>query len=213
MHKDSAEEKLLKLIKGAGVKSGHKRIDDADALRLNAPKRSEHHLTAAAKNRSIPEIGLDKIRRLNLESLNKFLRLVIGLVCLAFIVSFFNSKNIKNILNEGTASEEKSDINVLPKPLSADFKGYSASAGRDVFGASTAQPAGAKSLGSGEITSNLKLLGIISGAKPQAIIEDATEQRTYTVGVGDYFKEFVVEEIGSGKVSFSYKNLRFDLFL
>ncbi len=47
---------------------------------------------------------------------------------------------------------------------------------------------------------SLKLLGIITGIKPQAIIEDSSLKKTYFLYKGDTFGEYKVLQIKEGKV-------------
>ena len=60
---------------------------------------------------------------------------------------------------------------------------------------------------------DINLVGIISGANPQVIIEDKKTQKTYYVNKGQAVGEFIIEEIGTGKVIINYKGERFELYL
>ena len=219
MHNDSAEEKLLKLIKGSeGVRQRQKQVL-APLHKLNLTKGPNANADRiAGKPNAFTNIS-HWLKALSLESANKLLRLCLGLILLLFIFNYFYSaKNIKNLLKEDTGLEDNNDINSLPKPLSGDLNDYSDVLNkRDIFTGSGASVLGQgrsnSALSSASIMANLKLLGIISADKPQAIIEDSIEQKSYTVGIGDYLKDLLVEDIGSGKVTFSYKGSRFDLSL
>lgn len=218
MHSDSAEEKLLKLIKSSeGAKFRQKQaVAPSQKFGLAKEPNATGHILG--KPHIFARLSL-WFKALSLESINKLLRLGIALIFLLFISSYFYSaKNVKNMLREDSNLEDNSDINSLPKPLNGELNDYSAALEKKgVFTASGASVLGQNransALNSANATANLKLLGVIAGQKPQAIIEDSVEQKSYEVGVGDYFKDFLVEDIGSGKVSLSYKGSRFDLFL
>lgn len=219
MHSDSAEEKLLKLIKGS---SGVKQRQKQESLPLPSPDLAKG-LGASAGQKAGKPFAFTNISRwfkgLSLEAINKILRLCLIAIFLLFIINYFyGAKNIKNFLKEDSDPQDNSDIASLPRPLGGELIDYSAALEkRDIFTASGAPVLGQSRANSNSSFANaiasLKLLGVIAGNEPQAIIEDSIEQKSYTVGVGDYFKELLVEDIGSGKVTFSYKGARFELFL
>ncbi|MFH1413678.1 MAG: type II secretion system protein N [Candidatus Omnitrophota bacterium] len=60
---------------------------------------------------------------------------------------------------------------------------------------------------------DLKLLGIISGDDPQAIIQDKKTEQTYYLSRGQLVGEIKVEEIQEGRVVLNYKGKRFELYL
>ncbi|MCM8789708.1 MAG: hypothetical protein NC916_01615, partial [Candidatus Omnitrophica bacterium] len=64
-----------------------------------------------------------------------------------------------------------------------------------------------------EATKDLKLLGIIFGDNPQAIIEDAKNQKTYYLNREQSIGDFIVEDIRDGKVILDYQGQKFELYL
>lgn len=58
---------------------------------------------------------------------------------------------------------------------------------------------------------DINLLGVISGANPQAIIEDKKLEKTYYVTNGQMMGEFKVENIGDGKIILNYSGQKFEL--
>lgn len=219
MNRDSAENKLLKLIKQSpGEKDSSKRGGELFSRTRTQARIGANLETLPLKPRRYLSLA-GKIKNLNLSSMNKILRFLVALLILFFIFDVvYNLKNFKDILRQENSQQEKSDLISLPSPLSAKPSDYLGSAeSRDIFFSSGSDASLAtrvpSSFNSANYAANLKLLGVISGEKPQAIIEDGVEQKTYTLGVGDYFKNFLVEEIGSGKVRFSFKGENFDLFL
>ena len=217
MNRESAEEKLLRLIKGASVK-----LDKQSRQQKGAQKTEEGSkgkTLIGSKDLRIPELvrkGI-KIRTFSLELINRILRIAAVLILIFFIFDIiYSSRKIVRAYKEEASDAEKIDFASFPRTLEGEFSDYSASL-HDIFTASKGP-----GLSGGGVVSvfdpaqyigNLRLLGIISGVKPQAIIEDLNEKKNYTVSVGDYFKDFLSEEVGGGKVRLDYQGEKFDLFL
>ena len=64
-----------------------------------------------------------------------------------------------------------------------------------------------------ELTTSLRLVGIIQAPKQQAIIEDGKSQKTYFLYAGDFIDEVELAEILDGKVILSYEGEEIELFL
>lgn len=64
-----------------------------------------------------------------------------------------------------------------------------------------------------ERASRFRLVGILSGDKPQAIIEDVQTQRTIYASQGQRIEGILVESVTSGKVVLSDGDERFDITL
>ena len=66
-----------------------------------------------------------------------------------------------------------------------------------------------------EIAAGLGLMGVVSGARPQAIIQDNKSKKTYFLNKGDKLGDVELKEIleGEGKVILIYKGREFDLVL
>ncbi|MEW6009409.1 MAG: hypothetical protein AB1629_07235 [Candidatus Omnitrophota bacterium] len=216
MHSTSPEEKLLRLIKDAtGKKDRHK-----EEIVYEKPKETVHP-PASFKPRRQTDYARRKLilEILNLGSIDLLLRVGLVLLVLIFIFDIFLSNmHIKRVLTSSEKVTEGVNLNPLPEKLSGDFSHFSSDINtRDIFTASlrSTLDSSIANFGSGiaQYVNKLKLLGIISGEKKQAIIEDQSEQRNYTVSEGDYLKELLVEEVGSGKVTFDYKGEKFELFL
>jgi len=64
-----------------------------------------------------------------------------------------------------------------------------------------------------DITASLSLLGVVSGANPQAIIQDSAKKKTYFLNAGSKLGEVTLKEIleDEGRVIFIYKGREFDL--
>lgn len=68
-------------------------------------------------------------------------------------------------------------------------------------------------IASADLVKDISLIGIISGANPQAIIEDKKLQKTFYVSKGQLIGELQVEEIKEGKIILNYKGQRYELYL
>jgi hypothetical protein len=217
MHKESAEEKLLKLIKGPGAhidkqaRQNFKPQKNGENLKSNHTPGFEQLIFGQKYLARIKH----KTKTLSLSSINKFLTVAALAILIFFIFDFvFSARSIKKMLKEQGSLEEKSDIAYLPKKLEGQFVDYNK---RDIFRGSfdqaTSESRQIMAFDVAKYVSNLKLIGIISGEKLQAIIEDGNDQKTYNVTPGDYFKDFLVDEISNGKLRLDYKGEKFDLFL
>lgn len=219
MHKASAEEKLLRLIKDATGKKEKPKVPEAADQNPSEVIKEEPVFKARRK----PAVYTKRIERIlkipDLPSLDIILRVGLILMALIFIFDIIQSNiHIKQVLTESEKTPEGTNLNLLPEKLSGDFSRFSSDINnRDIFITSPKSTLDSYTINSGpsiaQYVNKLKLLGTISGEKQQAIIEDETEQKNYTVSAGDYLKDFLVEEVGSGKVRLDYKGEKFDLFL
>jgi type II secretory pathway component PulC len=64
-----------------------------------------------------------------------------------------------------------------------------------------------------EIKSQLNLLGVVWGEKPQAIIEDKKAQKTYFLNKGESLDSVEVKDIFENKVILSYNGQQFELVM
>lgn len=111
----------------------------------------------------------------------------------------------------------KTETLVLP-PQERGLKSYefyeASLKGRPLFGGvSAAVPEPARTALDVDITKVINLVGIISGANPQAVIEDKKTQKTYYVSQGQWIGEFQLEEILEGKIVLNQNGQRFELSL
>lgn len=210
---------MLRLIKGAAGRNS--RPEEPELLsRTTAAKDREESLNLTAQPKHFGLLRLRLFERVfRLESINLILRSCLIVLALFFIFDLvYSSTHMRGRYQEGTSGEKEGQILPFPRTLNKEFSHYIANTqiSRDIFAPSqkTTGSLAASRLGSRqEYVSNLKLLGIISGAKPQAIIEDQAEQKSYSVSVGDYLEDFLVEEVAAGRVRLGYKGAKFDLFL
>lgn len=85
---------------------------------------------------------------------------------------------------------------------------------KQIFGtAVTAQASIPPAAVGAAVAGSINLVGIISGENPQAVIEDKKTQKTYYVSKGQMAGDFLVEDIGEGKIVMNYLGQRFELYL
>ena len=197
MEKGTSDERLLKLIEGGGA--GEPRRKQNIGI---SPKKSLSELIPAGKFK----IDLKAIKefKFNLASFNRALIALASIVTLILIYSLLSgpvvsASNAAYFTSADVAGVAKSlslkdDLGLARKTiLSRDLK-------RNIF-----LPPGAKASASletngpslAEITKDFKLVGIIWGAEPEAMIEYAKDSRTYTLKKGDSFNgdQFRVKDI------------------
>lgn len=218
MAKDfSPEEKLLRLIRSKSPKQAH---PEGAVSQGQAGGDVHKSVSIPVARKPHKDISIRPAQVLRLENLNLALILLLAGL-LIFSVPFFLRKQ-KNTLE---ALEEKIKLQQgLSKGKAQDlqrppFDYFSSEVGtRNIF-----QPilqeeaAGQTPVAEGpkleDVKSQLSLLGIIGGDKPQAIIEDKKAQKTYFVNKGETFSDIEVKDILENKVVLSYKNQQFELVL
>lgn len=196
-HNLSAEDKLLKLIKNKKTDAGIKESD-----------------SQAIKNK-VPKLNIS----FGLIAINNFLTYLL-LVCiiLFFIILIFlkspNMNSLKQDLKQENLNLQNKEINDFSKYISNFDK-------KDLFLNSNNleertrddSSESSSNIDTTDIVKDINLLGIVSGQKPQAVIEDKKTQKTYFLNQGDSFGQTRVLEIKEGKVVLDYKGKNFELFL
>ena len=76
--------------------------------------------------------------------------------------------------------------------------------------AGTSQPAIAANV---DLLKDITLVGIITGANPQAVIEDKKSLKNYYVTKGQFIGQMQVEDIQEGKIIINYKGQKYELYL
>lgn len=192
----SAEDRLLRLIKN------NKSITEDSNL-------SNQHLVK--NNNLIKNFSLDLV------AFNKFLTYILLVFIVLFLCNLIFTKpqsidfakqksNPKSLVLE---SKEIPEFNYyltsFNKNIFSDTSNTGENYYRDINTIDDIDPA--------DILKDINLLGIVSGEKPQAIIEDKKTQKTYFLNKGDSFGQVKVLEIKEGKVLLDYRGKNFDLFL
>lgn len=187
----SSEERLLKLIKGEYKKK----------------KKFKASLPISSR-RKAPEPVFFK--RLNL-----ILRIV--LICsLGYLVyEFIPRQNTSDKSKAGVLSAPASGPAIKPAlKRIADYSVYSkALAGKNLFSSSDSSKAKRAKAPAMDVSKRFSLVGIIAGEKPQAIIEDKDNSKTYYLYEGEAFSGVVIESIQKGKAVIDYNGQNIILVL
>ncbi len=187
----SPEEKLLRLIR-----ADHKKVPARE-------QRPEQKPDASAKQNIIQKAAL----AISFNLINRILVRILLISGIYFLVDFLivsPNKIEERVLAIGELNG--ADLEEAPAPLFKPVFYYTKAVKiRNLFTA--AKPKSRRGLPSSiftEMVSKLRLQGIISGVKPQAIIEDIKTGQVYFVSPGDYIGELELKEILPGKVKLNY---------
>ena len=205
------EEKLLNLIKkkkGVAPSSGANRTPPASPQQAPAaPAGPERPVIPGPASLKIGDIALlEKIRLLNI-----ILFSVMVVVVLYFLINLFiPASEVMDILDEKFPEISARDIKEI-KPK--EYSHYSQKLGKDIFKPLVKIKTGpvVPSIPLEEIIGNLSLLGIVSGATPQAIIEDKKKKSSYFIAEGQTSSGITVKKIGTNSVTVEYQGKEFDL--
>lgn len=201
------EEKLLALIKGQKRPSAHAPQAPAAAAAVmpEGPGPREKGKFVFALPGDYSWLSLSRILSICL---------VVSCAYLTgtFLYSWFGLKNIKmpQIVKQTAA-----DISLQGQAEKKPITFYQTTMTEKHIFASSGQAEADKPLGiaSGDMVKDFSLVGIISGANPQAIVEDKKSQKTYYVNKGQAVGEFQVEDILEGKIILNYNGQRYELYL
>lgn len=203
----SPEEKLLRLIRGQ-KKSGIPALAEGslDAL---VPVKIQGSIIGQKRvfkfERYLPQFNANTLILTGL--VISFLYLLSAFAYPLFVAKktiFLQEKPFDQI----TESEEAAKQDEV-KPYDFYAQGIES---KQIFRASSARLTQESSVTVGaNLIKDINLLGVISGASPQAIIEDKKSEKTYYVTNGQMIGEFQVEDIGDGKIILNYSGQKFEL--
>lgn len=155
---------------------------------------------------------------LKLHNINKILLLsflvLLGWFLLDILLNLGNNdlELIGLVNTEEPESEKKEELQQL-----LDFNQYAKEINRrQLFKGSSVQDGNAGSVissATATLFSDFQLLGIVSGAKPQAIIQNKRTGSTYFLYKGQSQDNLIAEDILSNKVRLNYSGEIFELFL
>lgn len=198
------EEKLLRLIKGDKPKKDVMRQNDNPAHdNINRKNYLYNNIGKAYKHLTLKAIE-------NIIITTLILSLVYLIIC--YFYPYYSSKEIKLekfALNNGNLlAEEKSQIVLEEKTLDSYLK----TANRDeVFKQGSFNSSNLALAVATDIAKDLVLVGIISGASPQAVIEDKKAGKTYYVAKGQFIGQYLLEDILEGKIILKSNGQSFEL--
>lgn len=147
-------------------------------------------------------------------------------ICMAVVLAFAAALFMKNLFfppYTQTITLEPAVARPLPEtaPGTADMPLESYLAGtetRAIFNTNTENPAEGIATANeqamlSELMADLNLMGVISGADPQAIIEDKKNQRTFYLKKEQYLGKLRVIDIQENKVTMDYNGKQAELHL
>lgn len=210
------EEKLLRLIRHSGKKPPKEQLMSRNSDSRDTPFKSASPLIDFKKSKfKESRILFAQIKSVNFVLINRLILWVI-FVALAFFVweLYFNQTDIHTPIDYSYRQKEVPPEQREVKPLSYYIEEISK---RDLFKAGL-QKAESKhavpaSLTFKELIKDFSLLGIVSGDKPQVIIEDKKLNKTYFLYKGDFLGEIKIEEIHPERVILEFRGERVSLFL
>jgi type II secretory pathway component PulC len=203
----SPEEKLLRLIRG------HKN-SPVPALPEGSPNVS---IASKAQEGSVVQKRAFRITKYLTFFNTNFLIIAgfaIALMYLlsAFIYPLFVTKKVMTLQEMPAAKsnelkETARDEEVRPY----DFYSQGIKS-KQIFGVASSQTLQGSGITVGaNLINDINILGVVSGANPQAIVEDKKAQKTYHVNKGQMIGEFEVVDIGEGRVILDYGGQKFEL--
>ena len=209
----SPEERLLRLIKN----KSKKKSENPRAQVKDEPASEKIKEKAAPKETSEP---FDKVSGLipqfrSILLVNKVLFVVFILVIMFFLIDYFflPAITIPSLMIE----EGRIEQSLAEEPVKKPYSYYQSEiSGKDLFKPlvldipETKEETGVPIE---EIIANLSLLGLVSGASPQAIIEDKKMNKTFFLRSGESLGDVTLKEISEaeGRVVLIYNGEEFDL--
>jgi type II secretory pathway component PulC len=202
----SPEEKLLRLIRD-------KKKQPAPAEKA---KETPADRGSVKPSVNLPVDSLTTQKILPWLDALKALQIIFLISCIflvyAFVYPFLFFRNIKIT---PVTTEKKTDARVQNPTESKPFEYYlQAINDKKIFGnVNTAEIQNPTVAANPDILSQINLVGIISGANPQAVIEDKKNQKTFYVSKGQYIGQFRVSDIQEGKVILEYNGQQYEIYL
>jgi len=210
----SPEEKLLRLIRGQKKQEV--------VLPPQAPAvKQQAALCPAERNEAgsrFARLSGTKQRPVFFNQ-QRIIQLLFILPCLYLFFSFLwpwlgNDKiKLPEEPSRNTAAVTPLDNKDTAKPFDYYLQGASK---RQIFKSAYTSDGGANRPESAvnlDLSKDLGLVGIITGANPQAIVEDKRSQRTYYLAKGQLIGDIQVDEILESKIILNYKGQKYELYL
>ena len=199
------EEKLLKIIESG---QAEKRKPPGVLNKTQGKKKN-----LAVWFQSI-RINKDTLKFFNLQSVNRIIIAVCILITVFFIFDFFRFNiQLKNRFAyaisgmAGVAPENEKPI--FPELNTADILNQVKA--RNIFTFFPEKIQQTQQAVDSEMISNLKLVGIIWSDKPQTMIENTKEQKTYLLSTGENIGEVKIKKILRDKVVLSLEDKEWEL--
>jgi type II secretory pathway component PulC len=203
----SPEEKLLRLIKGPAKKDADKNKTETNFL---------FRQNGSGPAKSISSAMSFMARGINIKGANPVLLIIFICLLVYFLIDVAYNPYYKKE-TEIVAEAEKEPAAVKEKALSGiePYSYYTSGVeGRNVFLPQESEVSPVMAGPSAdEISSNLALIGIIAGDKPQAIIEDKKAGKSYFLYKGGLAGQAKIIDISEDRVTMEYNGQTFELVL
>lgn len=191
----SPEEKLLRLIRGE-KKPKDKTLSPSDSL-----SEKEKAVPPSTPRALQPKDGHDYIRFINIALIA--ILVIITVVLLSDAINF-NVRRPVHVTETTPRTAESSapqpQLQPRNQPSTDTFSNSDALVSRDLFRPPAVTPATGIPQASYEKLKDLSLKGIIAGDKPQAIIEDEKNKKSFFLYKGESINDITVEDIQSDRV-------------
>ena len=191
------EDRLLKIIENPDVQKR--------PVPLSAKVRS---LNLESIKEWISGLKADKniLKRINLRLISKVMAVICVIITLIWIFDFASggmalAKRFKKISSLESLSSSKAQAR--PRLDVSIDDAVAQARRRNIFTFLPTKEEAASAVSAGPTLSNFKLVGILWSDSPQAMIENAKEQKTYFVAKGDRIGELDVKDIMRDKVILS----------
>lgn len=155
--------------------------------------------------------------RISLRAVNTVLVLLAVILAVYLLAGFlFSNRSVQPSEDSGVVSPapDSRPAQIPPaKPYDYYAKQFE---GKDIFGVSSAQDSSfSLPLGqsASQMAKDLKLVGVVMDAQPQAAIENKAENKTYFLQAGEYINGLKLEAINENRVILIYAGQKIELSL
>jgi PAB1-binding protein PBP1 len=212
------EEKLLNLIRRPDKKLAKQKAQDniASSKEKSSSISSGKPAVSVISNKKDKKSVFVGIKLVNFALVNRLILFVAFLSLALFSVDIFlRSPNSSKYLSH---QRENQKTVLFKEKKTAPYSYYQQEiAKKNIFRSGSVEAKSKKVIPAGtvfkELIKDLKLLGIVSGDKSQAIIEDQKARQTYFLYAGDLLGEIKLEEVYSDRIILEFKGERISLFL
>lgn len=209
------EEKLLKIIENPQTE--RRKSPGANIGRGAGPKRGTGTGVGAWLNKY--RIDKNTIKNISLKTISKMVLALCLVFTIFFIIDFIRmGRNSAKKFSKLVAEAASLDIKDKKMPIKdvSLIEAINLSKRHNVFSFLPATAAGVTHASTmplevEQLITNLKLVGIIWSNKPQAIIENAKEQKTYLLNAGDKLKILDVKKVLRDSIILGKDNQEWEL--
>ena len=144
--------------------------------------------------------------------IRKFLTIVLVISFIYLAVSFiYPVVGLNKIRLPDVTKEKNFSLKQKVKEEPRSFESYmKETSPRQIF-SSSGNAASLSPAANADLIKGINLVGIISGANPQAVIEDKSSQKSFYLSKGQFLGELCIEDIQESKVILSYRGARYEL--